>query len=410
MNRVLIILPSTSYRAHDFIFAANKLDIELVVASDHRQALSSLLPEKSVALNFGNPQVSLKKIRDYHRKKPFEAIIGIDEETVVLAAMACEVLDLKSNAVSAVRATRDKHLMRGLISNAGLNSPKYELFSIFDQPERLTKNIHYPCVLKPTFLSASRGVIRVNSEKEFADAFSLIRDLLSRKDIKKKGAESADKILKEDYIPGTEVALEGIIVDGELKVLAIFDKPDPLEGPYFIETIYVAPSRHPDEILTQTISETKHALEAIGLATGPVHCELRLNNKGAWIIEVAARSIGGLCSRVLKFQNGVSLEEVILRHTIGETIDHIHREEKSAGVMMIPVPKAGTLLGVRGVEKIRAIPGIYNVVISIGPGQSVTTPPMGSKYLGFIFAEGKSPEEVEQAIREAYSLLEVDIE
>jgi biotin carboxylase len=368
-----------------------------------------LLPNKSLALNFFKPQETIKKISEYHQTKPFRAIIGIDEETVILAAMACEVIGLKSNSVSAVQATRDKYRLRRLISDGGLKSPKFDLFSINEHNENLGKEIHYPCVLKPTFLSASRGVIRVNNEQEFSDAFSLIRHLLSQKDIKKKGGESAGKIMMEGYIPGKEVALEGIMVGGKLKVFAIFDKPDPLEGPYFIETIYVTPSRHPEKVQAQIVSETNRVLETIGLTHGPIHCELRLNSEGAWIVEVAARSIGGLCSRVLKFQNGISLEEVILRHAIGETIHHIYREEKSAGVMMIPVPKAGILKEVRGLEEIRSISGIENVVISIGLDQTVTPPPIGSKYLGFIFADGKLPGEVEQTIREVYNQLEIEI-
>jgi biotin carboxylase len=410
MNRVLIIIPIASYRAHDFMAAANRLDIQVIIGSDRRQALSKLLPGTSLTLNFRKLESSLRKIRDLAQKEPLNAIVGVDEETVILAAMSSKMLGLPYNSISSVRATRDKYLMRHKMMKAGLLSPNFRACSIESNPKKLAAKIGYPCVLKPTFLSASEGVIRTNSPSEFGDAFRQIKKIISDPSNRKKSPENKDQILVEDYIPGTEVAVEGILINGKFKLLAIFDKPDPMEGPYFIETIYTTPSRYPKSVQKEIIETTVNAIKALGLITGPVHAEMRINKKGIWVLEIAARSIGGLCSRALKFEGDISLEELILRHAIGDDIYRIKREEKAAGVMMMPVLKAGILKEVKNIQSAKQIPGIENIVITIAPEQKLEPLPSGSKYLGFIFARGETPVSVEKAIRKAYSSLEIVID
>lgn len=410
MNRVLIIIPTASYRAHDFMAAANRLDIEVIIGSERRQALSKLLPDSSLALNLQKPESSLKKIREFAKGNSLSAVVGVDEETVILASMASEALGLGYNSISSVKATRDKYLMRQNMAQAGLLSPKFQVLSMESDPQNLAGHIEYPCVLKPTFLSASQGVIRANFPDEFIAAFYQIREIITDPSNRKKSPEKRDEILVEDYISGTEVAVEGILVDGKLKLLAIFDKPDPLEGPYFIETIYTTPSRYPQEIQTRIIQTTIDGAKSLGLTTGAVHAEMRINEKGIWMVEVAARSIGGLCSRALRFSDKISLEELILRRAIGEDIGGIEREEEAAGVMMMPVPNTGILKEVKNIEFARQIPGIENIVISIAPEQRLEPLPFGAKYLGFIFARGESPEFVEDSIRKAYDTLEVVIQ
>lgn len=410
MNRVLIIIPTASYRAHDFMAAADRLDIEIIIGSDRRQALSKLLPDTSITLNFRKPESSLKKIKDFAQKEPLNAIVGVDEETVILAAMSSKMLGLPYNSISSVKATRDKYLMRRKMTKAGLLSSIFRACSIESNPRKLAAKIGYPCVLKPTFLSASQGVIRANSPDEFGNAFRQIRKIISDPSNRKKSPEGKDQILVENYVPGTEVAVEGILINGKFKLLAIFDKPDPLEGPYFIETIYVTPSRHPESTQAEIIKTTTDAINAIGLTSGPVHAEMRINEKGIWLLEIAARSIGGLCSRALKFEGDISLEELILRHAIGQDIRRIEREEKAAGVMMMPVPGIGILKEVKNIEFSKQIRGIENIVITIAPEQKLEPLPFGSKYLGFIFARGETPESVEKSIRKAYSSLEIVIE
>lgn len=409
MNRILIIIPTASYRAHDFIVAAASLNIEVIIGSEHQQALSSLLPDLSLVLNLQKPESSLNAIKKFAQRTPFTAIVGVDEETVIFAAMASEALGLLYNSLSSVRATRNKYLMRRMMKKFGLNSPEFRAFPIDLNPKEFIDKISYPAVVKPTFLSASQGVIRVNTPGEFVDAFNQIRRIITDPSNRKKSAETEQQILVEDYIPGTEVAIEGILMNGKFKLLAIFDKPDPLEGPYFVETIYVTPSRYPQDIQVRIIQTTIDAIMALGLTTGPVHAEMRIDEKGTWMLEIAARSIGGLCSRVLKFDDGISLEELILMHAMGKDIRNIDCDQKAAGVMMMPVLQTGILKEVRNMESAKQMPGIENIVITIALERKIEPLPFGSKYLGFIFARGDTPEFVEKSIRKAYNRLKVVI-
>jgi biotin carboxylase len=271
--------------------------------------------------------------------------------------------------------------------------------------ETAAREQSYPCVLKPTFLAASRGVIRANNPDEFVAAFRRIADLIAQPEVAEKGREATREVLVEEYVPGVEVALEGLLIAGHLKVLAIFDKPDPLDGPYFEETIYVTPSRHPDAVQDNIASTTAAAARAIGLREGPVHAELRVNEHGPWLIEIAARSIGGLCSRTLRFGAGLSLEDLILMHAIGRGVEAYERERQPAGVMMIPIPRAGILREVRGMHAARQVPGIVDLTISATLGKPIVPLPEGSAYLGFIFARGESPAAVETALRNAHRRL-----
>jgi biotin carboxylase len=415
---VLLLIPTLSYRARAFVAAAGFLDLEIVVGSERTQALAELLPGTSLTFDLSNPEAAVKRIVDASRDKPFNAIVGVDEETVVIASMASERLSLPHNPVSSVQATRDKYLMRQRFSAGGLLSPKTRLYTTDQNPNDVSEEVAYPCVLKPTFLSASRGVIRADNEHDFEKAFHRISNLLSDYRVTGQGGAAARQILVEDYIPGVEVALEGILPDGKLKLLALFDKPDPLEGPTFTETIYVTPSRLAKELQDEIVDTTKNALKAIGIERGPVHAELRINASGIYVIEIAARSIGGYCSEVLRFDdritqrgrsNGFSLEELILRNAIGEDIRPLERESQSAGVMMVPAPQAGILKEAKGVEVARKIPGIENIIIAVPVGQKVEVLPESSRYLGFIFARGENPEFVEEAIRAAHEKLEIVI-
>jgi biotin carboxylase len=214
-------------------------------------------------------------------------------------------------------------------------------------------------------------------------------------------------LLVEEYVPGVEVALEGLLRDGTLEVLAVFDKPDPLEGPYFEETIYVTPSRLPDETITSVVTATARAAAAIGLTEGPVHAEVRVHGDRIWVIEVAARSIGGLCGRTLRFGAGISLEEVILRHALGMSLDGLDRERAAAGVMMLPITRAGTLRDVRGRDEALAVPGVVGLEITVPPGRAVVPLPDGDRYLGFLFARAETPAAVEDALREGAARLDI---
>ncbi len=410
MPRILFLMPTQTYRAGLFLEAAQKLQIEAVVGSDQRQTLEAFTPGKSLKLNFYNLEHAKQKIVEFTKTYPIDAILPVDDDTAVLAAAAAQVLSLPGNPPEAVQIAREKHRLREKLASAGLPTPKFQLFSTAGNPEAVSKRVDYPCVLKPVFLSASRGVIRANHAKEFVAAFKRITRLLNEPEVVKRGRTLAKKILVESYIPGNEFVLEGILTDGRLKVLTIFDKPDPLEGPFFEETIYVTPSSHSPKIQKAIIDCVDQAAKAIGLRHGPIHAEIRINKQGPWLIELAARSIGGLCSRSLRFDGGITLEELTLRHALGMNIDSIQREKLASGVMMIPIPKAGILKEVRGVDPAKKVPNIEDVRITIPLEQKLVSWPEGNRYLGFIFARGETPEEVEEAIRESYARLDFVIE
>lgn len=409
MKRLLLLLPSTSYRAADFLIAAEHLGVAVVVGSNERQALESVAPGRTLTLDFTDLKGATEKVVEFAEEYPFDAVVSADEEALVLAAAISEALSLPHNPLSATVAAKDKHRLREVLSAASLPTPPSQLFSTDGPPETLSQKIFYPCVLKPTFLSASRGVIRANHPDEFVAAFYWLSRILNEPEARRLGGEAAKQILVEDFIPGKEVALEGLLQEGHLSVLALFDKPDPLDGPFFEETIYVTPSRLPASAQEAIAECAGRAATALGLKEGPIHAELRVNERGPWIIELAARSIGGICSRALRFGVGLTLEEIILRHALRMPIESLERERPAGGVMMIPIPAAGTLLNYQGVEEAKKVPGIVDVKIMIHRKQKVIPLPEGRRYLGFIFARAPRPEAAEAALREAHQKLKFEI-
>ncbi len=410
MKRVLLVLPSSTYRTHAFVSAALKLGVELIIATDQRQAMSDLVPNNTMRINFHDSDNIKSVVRGFDSGRPFDAVLGVDDISAWVAAIAATTQPIAHNAPEALQAARNKGLMRARIRESGLNSPRVTAIPVEQNPTGFLSSIDFPCVLKPSFLSASRGVTRANNRNEFEAAFERIVQLLALPDVAgKRMPGDAIEILVEDYIPGIEVALEGILSNGELKTLAIFDKPDPLEGPHFIETIYATPSRLPAYVQREITHTAHQAALAIGLKHGPIHAEIRVNDQGAWVVEIAGRSIGGLCSQVLRFDDGSSLEELIIRQALGQDMSAVQRERQAAAVMMIPVLQSGILTGVKGVEQAKVIDAIEDVLITIPRNQEILAMPEGGRYLGFIFARADLPEQAESAIREAHDLLQVEV-
>ena len=389
--------------------AAERLGVDVTVGSNQRQVLEAFSCGGTATIDFRDLDAGVAQIVAYARERPLAAVVGVDDETTLLAAKAAEALALAHNPPEAVAACGDKYRFRLALANSGLLAPEFRLVSVDDDPAAAAREAPYPCVLKPLALAASRGVIRADDEAAFVAAFARIARILEAPDVAPMGA-AAERILVERYVPGDEVALEGLLVDGRLEVLALFDKPDPLEGPFFEETIYVTPSRAPGPVQEEIATAAQRAVAALGLREGPVHVELRLNDRGPWVIEVAARSIGGLCARSLRFGAGIRLEELILRHALGEPLASPARERRPAGVMMLPIPAAGVLREVRGLDEAKSVPGIEGVEITIARGQPVVPLPEGNRYLGFVFARADTPAEAEAALREAHRRLEFVIE
>lgn len=409
MKNLLLLIPSTSYRADYFLQAAERLNLNVVVACDQHQTLEKTVSGKLLTLDFHNLEQSTEKVLSFAEQYPIAAVVPTEEEATLLAVALSKALSLPHNQMDAVAATRDKHLLRERLIAAGIPTPSFQIYSCVNTFEETTPEINYPLVLKPTFLSGSQGVIRANNPDEFQSAWLRIKKLLETPDMVRRGGTAADKILVESYIPGKEFALEGLLQGGRLKTLAIFDKPDPLEGPFFEETLYMTPSRLSSKHQKELINCTQKGTNALGLTEGPIHAELRLNDQGSFIIEIAARSIGGRCSRILQFQTGYALEEIILRHVLNVPIPSLERAQEAAGVMMIPIPSEGRLIAVDDIEKAKAVSGITDIEITLRRNQEVIPLPEGRSYLGFIFARGKTAEGVETALRTAQRQLSIQI-
>lgn len=400
--RVILLASSRSYRNDAFLAAAERLGVEVVTGRD---VPLPLLPrvQAGLPLDYRDIERSTRALLDYAREHPVGAILGVDDSGTLLAARASAVLGLPHNAPAAALCARNKRLMRERFAAAGLPSPRFRAFSARESAERIAREVAYPCVIKPTELSASRGVMRADDPEQLAGRLERLRRILAK--------ERCEELLVEDYVPGVEVALEGLLDGGRLRVLALFDKPDPLEGPFFEETLYVTPSRLPESAQRLIADAAARAAEALGLREGPVHAELRWNDGGPWLIEVAARSIGGLCSRTLRFGTGSaqSLEELILRQALGMDLGPAQRESRAGGVMMLPIPRSGILVAVEGVEAARAVPLVEGVEITARLHYPLVPLPEGDSYLGFVFARGERPEDVEGALREAHRRLRFEI-
>jgi len=402
--RLLLLLPTSTYRAGDFLQAARALGAEVVVASERRQALAGVMGHRALTVNCKNPDEAADSIARLAARKPLDAVVAVDDEGVLVAALAGQRLGLAHNPPDAAARSRDKAAMRRALEDAGVPQPEFRMAGPDADVAGLAAEVGLPCVVKPVSLSGSRGVIRADDREAAVVAAKRVRAILAD-----AGEDPEAPLLVERYIPGDEVAVEGLLRAGTLEPLAVFDKPDPLEGPYFEETIYVTPSRLPPETLGAIVRMTADAAAALELVEGPIHAELRTDGGRAWVLELAARSIGGLCSRALRFGVGVTLEEVILRHALGLPIDDLRRESAASGVMMIPIPRAGILEEVRGQDRARAVPGIAGLELTIGPGRHVKPLPEGDRYLGFLFARADGPEGVEQALRTAHGHLEIVI-
>ena len=409
MSRVLLLVPTTSYRTHDFMEAARRLDVDVVLGSNERQVLEQVSRGGTLTVDLDDHEQGAERILAFARSSPLDAVVGVDDGSNVVAARAAALLGLRHNRPEAVWAARNKHLFRQRLDAAGLPSPRFRLASVHDDAARMAREIGYPCVLKPLTLNMSRGVIRADGSNSFVAAFHRVAQIIAQPDAAQAG-EAGERILIEDYIPGAEYALEGLIDKGRLEVLAIFDKPDPLEGPFFEETIYVQPAKLGDEAYAAIVGAAQDAVRAVGLWEGPTHIDLRVNAEGVFIIEADARSIGGYCGRSLRFGAGTRLEEIILRHALGWPIETLAAMSGAGGVMMIPIPRSGILRRVRGLEAARALPGIEEVAITIAEGRPVVMLPEGSKYLGFILARGERPEDVVAALRAAHGRLDFAIE
>ena len=405
MKRVLLLLPTASYRNDDFLAAAQQLEAEVISVANYCHQLApawGMSPVQSVP--FDQPVAALKQLLVSLGRKP-DAVLAVDDSGLDLAALLCEYFHLGGNSPEAVRQTRDKLAFRNLQRRGGLNCPDFCPLDSDAPGDRLPPPLGFPVVVKARRLNASRGVIRADSPRDYAHAVQRVRTIQAKAD----RDAAALGLIVEHFIPGSEHALEGLLQDGQLRVLALIDKPDPLDGPYFEETLYVTPSRLPPPTQEQIAQSVQRACTLAGLDSGPIHAEMRVNADGVWLLEIAARSIGGLCGRILRPALGMSLEELILRGALNLPVPE-PRPGSANGVMMIPIAEHGIFRGVNQLDAALAVAGIDAIQITASPGQLIAPPPEGSSYLGFIFAQGISPDAVETSLRQAQQQLVLEIQ
>lgn len=404
MRRALLITSPQSYRLTAYLEAAADLCVELVVASNGKHSLTREIAQ-GILIDPDDPPGAIAGIKKAAGGKPFSAAVATDDATVELAARIAGELGLPFNSVESARLSRRKDLARQRLRSEGVPVPDHWPLNLSRALPPQLEDLPYPLVLKPVSLSASRGVVRVNSVAEALAAIDTIRRITASL----SDEEERLTILAESYIPGTEVAFEGLLIEGVLQRLALFDKPDPLTGPCFEETYYITPSRLPAETQTGITSIVSRACAAYGLHQGPVHAELRLNGEGMWILEVAARTIGGECSRMLDAVLDRPLEAYILAASLGTPVT-VKRKPGASGVLMIPVPAAGVLRRVEGEAEAAQTAGVTGLRITVEPGHVLERLPEASGYLGFIYAAGDTPAQVEAALRQAHEKLHFRID
>jgi biotin carboxylase len=425
VKRVLLLATTTGYQTRAFGDAAERLGVDLVFATDRCDVLEDPWQDGAIPIRFNDDIRSVEAIVAAARARPIDGLLVVGDRPTVIAALAARAIGLPSHPPEAAAASRNKLLTRERLRDSDLPVPWFFAASAASNSADLVDAVTYPCVVKPLALSGSRGVIRADDPASFVEAFRRVRALLESPDLRRERDEAHDAVLVEGFIDGWEFALEGILDHGTLTVLALFDKPDPLDGPFFEETIYVTPSAAPEALSRDIVSAVARAAAAIGLRHGPIHAECRVSERGVFVLEVAARPIGGLCARALRFhpvqakpvpavagpgRQSVSLEELLIRHALGESPANWVREAQASGVMMIPIPRRGVFRSVTGLEEAGNVGGVDEVRITARPDQLLVPLPEGASYLGFIFAHGATTLEAEDRLRRAHACLRFTID
>ncbi len=406
-TRVLLLVPARTYRAADFLAAAARMDLELIIGSDGALPLGG---RPVIPVNPGDLDGSVDRIAA--RCGPVTAVLAADTPMLVLAAAVAARLGLPHNPVEAVLNTMDKARQRQRWAASGVTHPAFGIVPAAAPAESVrdaAAAVGFPCVVKAVSLSASQGILRADDPAAAVTAARRIREVLA-------AARHRDEpLLVEEYLPGPELSIDGLLDGGALTVTAVFDKPRTPDGPTFEETLLVTPSRLPAPVLAAAIRTAGRAAQALGLSGGPVHAELRIDDRGARpspaMLELAARCIGGLCSRALRFPGGRTLEELVLANAVGQAArDAGHDPVRPCGIYMLPVPRPGVLRSVEGRADAAAVAGVTGLTITIPIGQRVLPLPDGDRYLGFIFAEARTRHDVENALIAARDRLRVVVD
>jgi len=409
-KRLLLFAAKLGYQTRSFDAAAAKLGADLLFVTDRCHQLEDPWGDRAIPVHFEAAEGAAQTVLESTRGQNVDGVLALGDRPALTAAYVARGLGMQHNHTASVEACRSKCRRREVFREAGLRVPWFQAVTLTPTPEPALLGVTYPCVLKPVSLSASQGVVRANNREEFLAAARRLENLLQSPEIRATREPHLDQMLVEGFIPGAEVAVEGLLTEGKLRILAIFDKPDPLDGPYFEETIYVTPSRLSIEQQSVIAKCAQDAVRALGLVHGPIHAEFRINHDGVWPLEVAPRPIGGLCGSALRFvlrpsTEEIAFEELLLRHALGLPGSDAERESSASGVMMIPVPASGVLEKVEGEETARSTACITSLHITARLHDYIAAWPEGSSYLGFLFARARTAHEVERALRLAHAKL-----
>ncbi len=395
---LLLIAHPNSYRIAPYIKAANRMGVNVTVASEGKHSLISEIAS-GLHITFDQPRQTVATILQAHKQTPFSGILGSDDHTVELAAMVAELLQLPHNSPRAAFCSQRKDIARAELALSACPVPLHCLIDLQQPLQKQMAGLPWPCVIKPLNMSASRGVIRADNEAAFMAACQRIKPIIQEN----QHDFTRHHVLVEEYIDGVEIAFEGYLHNAQLHPITIFDKPEPLIGPFFEETIYVTPSRLEADLQAKILQRVQQACDAYGLTTGAVHAECRIDERDIWILEVASRTIGGDCARMLDNKN-FSIEELAISLAIDAPIK-AELPDQARGVMMIPIKEKGLLKRVEGLLAARDVPHIDQVEMIIPPGHEMIPLPEGNQYSGYIFASGQTPEQVTAAIKQAYAKL-----
>jgi biotin carboxylase len=411
---LLLLATTTGYQIRAFDEAAVRLGVDLIVASDHCDELDDPWSDGAIAVRFNDMQQAVADTLTGMDGQVPDGLLTVGDRPVLLAAQLADAWDLPGHPPAAAEASGHKLATRRAFDAAGLPVPWFAEFTLDTNLLAISAGLPFPVVVKPLSLSGSRGVMRADDPDGFVAVVDRLQRLLEMPDVRKDHGATRGTVLVETFVPGSEFAVEGLLECGSFRAFAIFDKPVPLDGPFFEETIYVTPSRAPHAIQAVIIETVERAAWALGLYHGPIHAECRVNHQGVYVLEVAARPIGGLCARTLHFATPVgplaSYEEVLIRHALGEDVSGYVRETVASGVMMIPVPARGVYRSVSGLHRARRVPHVTDVRITAKLDSLLVPLPEGRSYLGFVFASSEDPADVKTAMEEAHACLEFKLD
>ncbi len=394
-----MVAPNRSYRVASYIDAATRLGLQLIIVSDSEHSLVSAVAS-GITVDFADPDLAFEQVKLSIADKSILSVIATDDAVVTLASRIARELGLPHNDPKASRLTVRKDLARIRLQQEQCNVPEFSVCAIYDAADKATE-FTYPVVLKPLMLSGSRGVIRADDPTQFIAAAERLERILAN-----EPASDYERrhFLVEQYLDGDEIAFDGFVQDGRLLPLAMFDKPEPMNGPFFEESYYITPSRHDAATQQAIVEEIERCCAAYGLRHGPIHAEARITTQGVVLLEMASRTIGGQCARLIEYVLGSNLEQVIIQ-LMSDRSPEYQRGSKHAGVLMIPIEQSGVLKRVEGLIKAQQVANITDIEIHIQPGYELIPLPEGSSYLGFIFASAETFDQTLQALREAHQQL-----